>query len=416
VFIWHDKNDDGVPNFDEASTEAAYSEGFQERRLFDFRDTEETSIEGYAYMSAKDRIDFKFLSEFNQGTEAVDYSFMIGGPDAINKKAPGLVWFFLEPNNELGIAQFDWGVQDLGRQPFTFTDKSQPTVYGKNEWFVNFATSTPAMNTYGSNQFIVWAEITYNDPAKTTWYQERRVSVTENDYSAFIEGPMMIDRAMAPEFWYKVKSNIAPDAKDSGGNPITIKSVNWDIVDPYWNPIPFSDTSEKTKSTSPWEMRINFNSLEGGLEAYPEEEMWLWAEIEYSDGTWWYTDVMLMFASEATSGTAYGLDIKLKDLRLGTSTLTTGTYKVTILDYWSWTQKSGTTVKTGSLVDGGALVSYAGLTYATPDLDWIEITIDTNDDGTPEWVAYRDIFLMAPPAGEVPKIPMDFMSWDFWEW
>ena len=137
------------------------------------------------------------------------------------------------------------------------------------------------------------------------WYEERRLNLVTANYDFFINGPDVIDAAFPPRFDYKIESNSA----------VSIANVYWDIVNPYYQSIGFDDTSEKTFSTGT-DFYIDFNSYTAGaLSTYPHDEMIVMVDVEYSDGTWWHVERMLMFASEASTGATYNLDVKIKDLK-----------------------------------------------------------------------------------------------------
>ncbi len=395
VFIFHDKNEDDVPNFDEASTSARYMDGFQERKLFDFRDGEAKSLPGYAYLSTEHRIDFKFLEKFNVGEDIWDPSFEIWGMDAINKTDPGLFWIDIEPRNDQPVQSITWGVDDLARNPFTFSNASPHTLTGRLDFYVDFRDATPDIASYTSNQVVLWVEVQYATDGGETWYEERRVSVTENDYSFSIEGPDIIDPTATG--YYEVKP----------GGGVAVRNVYWEIFDPWWNLIPIPDTSDKNPP-APYNFDINFGSYD--FSTYAHDVMYIGVDIEYGDGTWWYEERELRFfeaGGQAADGSIYDLTVKIKTPWGGAQT------------YVSIWPDPDTALPLHPIrdvmfpldPDGSGTQPFSGLSYAPfPYQDWLHIEVDLDKDGWIDFVAERPIWVDIGLA----HVELVFNDWEFY--
>jgi hypothetical protein len=403
VFVWYDANGDELPGWDEPSTEASYVlEGrFEEKFLFDFRDSDVTKIDGYAWLSKRDRMEVKFLEVFAPGPAAADYSFRIEGPDTVNKNAPQFFQFFLErndPANEEPIADVYWGLEKMDRSTISVSDATpSPTPDAQPEFFVNFSSTTPALNVITDNSIMLWVEVEYDNGEM--WYEERRLNLVTENYDFFIKGPDVIDAAFPPKFFYQIESN----------SNVSIANVYWDIVNPYYVTIDFTDTSLKSLGTAT-DFYIDFNTYApGALSTYPYDEMIITVDVEYSDGTWWYNERPVMFATEAATGDSYNLDVKIKDLKYDpVKAGSNATYQVEILSSDFLTVKNDQSGNLDAL--GAALVEFGGLSYTkSPDLDIVYITIDADGDGDADWEAIRDIQLNDGQE----FIMMEFISWDF---
>lgn len=201
VFAFQDKNDNGVPDYDEPSVSLVKKSNFSTQPgLFDFRgENTESEYEAAGYLGNYPAIEARWLEEFNQGeTEKGDYidrSFTIGeSQDSLVRGDLRYVEYWLNfENSNVTFNSIKWRVLDeYSREEIYFNYSAPETVY-ENFFWIDYSSSQYLSGIQGDMSIILEVEVDFGNNIYKK--KEKLYSITDSDYNFDIFGPNFIDRS-----------------------------------------------------------------------------------------------------------------------------------------------------------------------------------------------------------------------------